>query len=231
MFMIKTAPQTQTGPAAEALRGMAQNAAACIGPLGATMPPQRDALPDFADTLAVLADGRKRALILADAWVRRTPTGTGSGDAVAAVLDCAGHFLDKAQSNYGTLPGGGLWLLGLARPLERLAEANPEQADCIRALIPALKMPLIHLVETTGLDAYDAYADIKAHLPNQFYSLRHFGLQASINCESPYIDLPQYGLHIEEGRLRSLYEAGITTPVEVGRDVLRAAGRLYLEAL
>lgn len=127
------------------------------------------------------------------------------------------------------MPGGGLWLLGLARPLARLAEQGEPGKDALNAIDLSLKRPFIALAATTGLDSYDAYAQVKACQPNQFYSLRHLGLHGAAAEGSPYADIPGMGLDVREGRFRDLFAAGIAqTPgealaiLELTRDICLA---------
>lgn len=91
------------------------------------------------------------------------------------------------------MPGGGLWLLGLARPLARLAEQGEPGKDALNAIVLSLKRPFIALAATTGLDSYDAYAQVKACQPNQFYSLRHLGLHGAAAEGSPTPISPAWG--------------------------------------
>ena len=110
------------------------------------------------------------------------------------------------------MPGGGLWLLGLARPLARLAEQGEPGKDALNAIVLSLKRPFIALAATTGLDSYDAYA-----------------LHGAAAEGSPYADIPGMGLDVREGRFRDLFAAGIAqTPgealaiLELTRDICLA---------
>ncbi len=235
MFDFILQPHIRSNDFSGQLTLLAENAAISYGPAysNAAFLLAKEKAGDVAKELNNLKDGQKTAVILANAWVNNVAASVSEpiDRAVKAVDQRIDKYLDKVQSEGEVLPGSGLWELGLARPLEQLAEKQNKSAEIIRALIIALKQPFLCLVQSAGLDTYDAYAQVKCNLPNQFYSLHHFGLSGSVAVDSPYIDLPRYGLDVMTRRFCNVKNCGITQTVDEVRQIWESTARLCEQAI
>lgn len=226
MFTIQVYPQAQARSAP--LAGLAAAVQGAYGPLGNGRP-----LPELAkeaglDLAAALPEaGGKTALLLADALLNHYGWNPAHAPAMARALDEVAPLLDKAAPDFGgVVPGGGLWLLGLARPLYNITREQPALAEALHPMVLALKAPFLCLAESAGCDPYDAYAQVKASAPPQFFSLHHHGLKGSVSGESPYADLPRFGLDVRSARFADLPKAGVTHTPEEAKAVLAALPRL-----
>lgn len=175
-------------------------------------------------------DGVKTALILADALYACDFTREELAAGLAIADECAYQYLNKAAMlHQGVLPGGGLWLLGLARPLARKAEKNRLGSIVVEALALSVKRPLLALAATTGLDIYDIYAQIKLMQPNQFYSLCHLGLHGGAAKEGCIADIPCYGIDVNRNIFCNVWEEAIVIPLETAIGCLTLAGSICKE--
>ena len=148
---------------------------------------------------------------------------------IGALLTYCGAYLEKiATANQGVLPGGGLYLLTLVRPMRKYAREHGYQraAD---VLAYALTQPLLALAEASGAEGYEVYERIKALAPNQFFSLNQVGIERSISTDSPYTDILTTGYDVRDGKIKNLSEAGIRESLASGKEILRyVAQNLHL---
>lgn len=173
-------------------------------------------------------NGVKTALIFADAVCNRHDTIV-NGEELVQIFAEAGCWLEKmnAQSTKG-LPGGGMWMMNLVRPLNAFCRSREISPPLWQAVVGSLKYPLLALIETAGYDVYDTYAQIKNSMPNQFYSLHHHGLAGSIPDVSRYADVGVYGFDLEKGKIADLMEANITISLEECKRILKLAEKICL---
>ena len=185
---------------------------------------------DMDRTAAVLRDaeipgqGVKTALILLSALLERgTRIGCAEEDwqHISSILDYGTSFLDRiAAESGGKVPGGGLTLLTLCRPLQKYGR----DSQCERAagvVTYALEQPLLKLAEASGFDGCEVFERVKALAPNQFFSLHHVGIENSIPVDAKYTDYIKVGLDIQKGSVMDLQSAGVMEDVELLKQVLQ----------
>lgn len=174
------------------------------------------------------AQGVKTALIVLSALLERgTQLGCTEEDwqQVSAMLDYGTAFAARiAAENGGLVPGGGLTLLALCRPMGKYGRDN----RCERAasvVVHALEQPLLKLAEAAGFDGYEVFERVKALAPNQFFSLHQVGIENSIRVDAARTDYLRFGLDTQKGTVRDLQEAGVMETVEVTEELLRFVNR------
>ncbi|MDF2655914.1 MAG: hypothetical protein K0R19_2388 [Bacillota bacterium] len=166
-------------------------------------------------------DGTKTALILAADLLEKLQGGAVSSEemrkGLPEIVEFSKNYLRRTEAAYGALPGAGLYLLTLMRPLIRLCDQ--EQVGAAGIVASAVSCPLKTLAENNGLVFHEVYERVKATAPNQFYSLHHFGIDGSVEEREPH-DAITFGPDIRSKKHVNLLEAGITVPLETALAVL-----------
>lgn len=150
--------------------------------------------------------------------------------AIGPVTSFMKEYLARMDKETGKgLPGGGLYFINLARPLDDFANRNPNYTAAARLMISALADPLKALAENAKLDPCEVYERVKALAPNQFFSLNHFGLERSIDRETAHVDVVKIGLDLTDGRIKNLLDADILVPLETACAVLDYIAEMTVE--
>ncbi len=170
-------------------------------------------------------DGVKTAVLLLSALLHGVHThGIQEQDFHASITPMTTYMKEYLQridrQTQKGLPGGGLYLINLARPLDSFANNNPQYAMATRLMVAALAEPLKTLAKNAKLDPCEVYERVKALAPNQFFSLNHFGLERSIDRENTYTDVIEYGVDLADQRIKNLLDANITVSLQTAYDML-----------
>ncbi|MGE4549415.1 MAG: hypothetical protein AB7C89_07710 [Intestinibacillus sp.] len=174
---------------------------------------------------AMPEDGVKTAVLLIHAFLERAQEINLSEqnvyNSMPAILDTMKVYLHRiAREHDGLLPGSGLYLMNLMRPLLHLARTHVETKDAVHALIAVLSLPMKVLAVNAGADPCEVYERIKTLAPNQFFSLNHFGLERSIDREDSHTDVFSFGIDISDGKIKDVFDADIAVPLDTGIAVL-----------
>lgn len=194
-----------------------------------------DAAEDVRSVLAELNwpdDGSKTAILLAASVLDNLRNANlDEAEVLSAIHDVIAFAIKKvecmAREGNGKLPGGGLWLLTLVRPLVHFAE----EENCVsaRLLAQAASVPMKALAENAGKAFHEVFERVRAVSPNQFYSLHQIGLKSShIPIHDDHMDVIQYGLEIRSGKMKNLMEMGITVEEETAKKVLEQTKTVIL---
>lgn len=172
-----------------------------------------------------LKDGSKTSILLLNALLHEAHTrGIHEDDlhiSIEPVMTYMKEYLQRIdQQTQKGLPGGGLYLVNLARPLDYFANQNPQYAAMSRLIIAILTEPLKTLAKNANLDPCEVYERVKALAPNQFFSLNHFGLERSIDRETTHVDVIEYGPDLADNRIKNLLDADITVSLETAYNML-----------
>ncbi|MGI6175788.1 MAG: hypothetical protein ACOYJC_06470 [Christensenellales bacterium] len=178
-------------------------------------------------------DGLKTAILLANACLKTArDSGMDRQDFLAGVeffLKTAAEKLREiVKANSEDLPGGGLYLLNLCRPMMRAFEKGVTHPAC-QKFIYALEKPFLILAQNAGCEPHGAFACIKAVAPTQFYSLKQFGLESGHIPMTEHRDLWRMGIDVQTGKVMDVMEAHITVPMETALSVLKTAQAILFD--
>lgn len=170
----------------------------------------------------LIEDGLKTAVLIANECIQTaSQIGLDESEFLIGMSYFARIAIEKLQeiskTNGTDLPGGGLYLINICRPLLREFE-NGKHPVCLN-FVRALEKPFLILAENAGREPREAFACMKAAAPTQFYSLRHFGLEGSIPI-SEHRDLFRMGIDLHTGKIVDLMSKGITLPINTAIEVL-----------
>jgi chaperonin GroEL (HSP60 family) len=141
-------------------------------------------------------------------------------DGMDSLLKTASEKLQEiAKANGKILPGGGLYLLNLCRPVMRELESAGAHPVC-RKFVYALEKPFLLLAENAGREPHEAFSRVQAVAPTQFYSLKHFGLEGGHIPLSEHRDLWRIGIDLRNGKIVDLMAADVTIPLEIALATL-----------
>ncbi len=117
---------------------------------------------------------------------------------------------DLSAVNDGILPGGGLLLENIKRPVVKALKNEGFPEDLGNCVLEAFTKPLLILAENAGKEPHEVFERVRGLAPNQFYSLNHNGLERSIDGSTVTSDIYQFGLNIENRKIENLMVSGIT---------------------
>lgn len=112
--------------------------------------------------------------------------------------------------NEGILPGGGLLLENIKRPVIKALKSEGYSEDLGTCVMEAFTKPLLILATNAGKEPHEVFERVRGLAPNQFYSLNHNGLERSIDGSTITSDIYQFGLNVESGKIENLMVSGIT---------------------
>ena len=179
-------------------------------------------------------DGLKTAVLLANECLQ---IGQTDGIDRQDFLDGIDSFLktgakklqEIAKANSESLPGGGLYLLNICRPVIQDMQSTSE-CTTYRKFVCALEIPFLVLTKNAGKHAHEAFACVKAAAPTQFYSLKQFGLKDGHIPLTEHRDLWHMGIELQTGKIVDVMEIGITVPLNTALSVLETV-RVILAVL
>lgn len=179
----------------------------------------------FLVSLDCPEDGVKTAVILLNALLRETAACGISerqlSESLTPVVSYMKEYLTRIDQETGKgIPGGGLYLLNLARPLDYFAARYSNHEAVVQAVISILAEPLKLLAENAGIDPCQVYERVKMLAPNQFFSLHHFGLERSIDRETGHVDIFSIGLDVSDSKIKNLMDADIMVSLDTGCKIL-----------
>lgn len=180
---------------------------------------------------AVPEDGVKTAVLLLNAFLERVQVVNLSERSVhnsmPEILDSLKGYLRRiAREHDGLLPGSGLYLMNLMRPLMHFARTHAEAKEVAHAFTAVLSLPMKALAINAGADPCEVYERIKTLAPNQFFSLNHFGLERSIDPSDSHTDVFSIGIDLLNGEIKDVFNANITVPLDTGIAVLDYLGSI-----
>ena len=170
-------------------------------------------------------DGAKTAVILLNALLKETAAcGISERKLIASLTPVVSYmkeYLARIDQETGKgIPGGGLYLLNLARPLDYFAAQHSNHEAVVQAVISILAEPLKVLAENAGIDPCQVYERVKMLAPNQFFSLNHFGLERSIDRGTGHVDVFSIGLDVSDSKLKNFMDADIMVSLDTGCKIL-----------
>ncbi|WHH58584.1 TCP-1/cpn60 chaperonin family protein [Petroclostridium sp. X23] len=171
-------------------------------------------------------DGVKTALILCNELIKQSVKNPECEENIVKSLQPIIEFMKNylkriAKETEGILPGGGLYLMNLGRPLSRYAlHDQPNYSVMAQLMISVLAKPLLTLAENANAKPYEVYERVKVVAPNQFFSLNHFGLERSIDFSDTYTDIFKMGFDIKDGKIKDLMANNTTITLEEGIEIL-----------
>jgi chaperonin GroEL (HSP60 family) len=173
-------------------------------------------------------DGVKTAIILCDSFLKQAKLlplfeKDLKGPFLEVLEYCKDYLSRIADGNKGMLPGGGLYLMTLIKPVWKYTN-NKGWNNLGKAFSKIFISPMLIISANAGIAEHEAFERIKAMAPNQFFSLNHVGLERSIKGYSDYVDVIHMGFDRNDKKIKDLLEAGIAEPLSVGRDIIDCLG-------
>ncbi len=178
------------------------------------------------------SDGNKTAILLAAAILKNLQkSNCDEVGFLESINEAITYTIKKIEcmacEEDGNLPGGGLWLVTLIRPLRHYAE----EKRCIAAgiIAEAMLAPLKALSENSGKAFYEVFERIRSASPNQFYSLHQIGLKNNhIPIHDDKMDVIQFGLEKTSGEIRNLMKMGITEDEETAKKIMEQTKKIII---
>jgi hypothetical protein len=173
-------------------------------------------------------DGVKTAIILCDRFFKQVQLlPLFEKDLKAPILEvleyCKNYLSRMAGENSGMLPGGGLYLMTLIKPVWKYTN-NKGWNNLGKAFSEAFISPMLIIAANAGIAEHEAFERIKAMAPNQFFSLNHVGMERSIKDHSNYVDVIRMGFDRRDTKIKDLLEANIAEPLSVGKGIIDCLG-------
>lgn len=179
-------------------------------------------------------DGLKTAVLLANEFLQ---VGQADGIDKQDFLAGADSFLKTAaeklqeisKANSENLPGGGLYLLNICRPVMQTQE-NASECTISKKFVCVLEKPFLILAKNAGRQPHEAFVCVKAAAPTQFYSLKQFGLRDGHIPLTEHRDLWRMGIDLQTGKVVDMLEADINVPLNTALSTLKTV-RVILTVL